>query len=124
MLAIYTYTQYIYTCVLVTNLIGKYLFIETSAPRHPGDEAVLQSATFPSTTGQCMQFWYNMYGATIGSLYVSVLSQGSNTPTKVWELSGAQGNQWLNGQVNIVSNSPYQVSFSVDDLCSFYLWMY
>lgn len=89
---------------------GKYIFIETSAPRRPGDQAVLQSATFPSTTGQCMQFWYNMYGATIGSLSVSVLTQGSTSPTKVWELSGAQGNQWKNAQVNIVSNQAYQVS--------------
>lgn len=89
---------------------GKYIFIETSAPRHPGDQAVLQSATFPSTTGQCMQFWYNMYGATIGSLSVSVLVQGSSSPTKVWELLGTQGNQWKNAQVNIVSNKAYQVS--------------
>lgn len=99
-----------------TNIIsifffkGKYIFIETSAPRHPGDQAVLQSATFPSTTGQCMQFWYNMYGATIGSLSVSVLVQGSSSPTKVWELLGTQGNQWKNAQVNIVSNKAYQVS--------------
>lgn len=57
-----------------------------------------------------MQFWYNMYGATIGSLSVSVLVQGSSSPTKVWELSGAQGNQWKNAQVNIVSNKAYQVS--------------
>lgn len=57
-----------------------------------------------------MQFWYNMYGATIGSLSVSVLVQGSSSPTKVWELSGTQGNQWKNAQVNIVSNKAYQVS--------------
>lgn len=57
-----------------------------------------------------MQFWYNMYGATIGSLSVSVLTQGSTSPTKVWELSGAQGYQWKNAQVNIVSNQAYQVS--------------
>lgn len=72
-----------------------------------------------------MQFWYNMYGATIGSLSVSVLVQGSSSPTKVWELSGTQGNQWKNAQVNIVSNKAYQVSSFINrliDLINVEMW--
>lgn len=56
-----------------------------------------------------MHFWYNMFGATIGSLSVSIQASGSSTPVKLWELSGAQGNQWNSAQVNIVSTQPYQV---------------
>jgi len=43
------------------------VFIETSAPRVSGDKAWLISQQFnPSTTTQCLSFWYHMVGATIG----------------------------------------------------------
>ena len=86
------------------------MYIETSAPRRPNDNAILQSATFGANTQQCLHFWYFMFGNTIGSLNVWVKPQTGNA-TKVWELKGQQGVQWLQGQVAVSSTQSYQVQF-------------
>ena len=51
-----------------------------------------------------------MFGNTIGSLNVWVKPQTGNA-TKVWELKGQQGVQWLQGQVAVSSAQSYQVKF-------------
>lgn len=78
------------------------MFIESSSPRRPGDNAILQSATLSAATN-CIQFYYNMYGSSIGTLNVWVAGN------KAWSLSGNQGTGWRQGQVNVGQNSPYQV---------------
>jgi hypothetical protein len=78
------------------------MFIESSAPRVPGHHAILQSGLFSATSGvNCMSFWYNMYGTTIGTLNVWVQPQGNATATTLWSLSGQQGNTWRNGIIPI-----------------------
>lgn len=58
---------------------GKYLYIETSAPRVIGNKAWLVSQTFPpvSSSGRCIHFWYSMYGQTVGMLRVIVRIPGA-----------------------------------------------
>lgn len=47
------------------------MYIESSAPRINGDKARLISASYsPPGTPQCLEFWYNMYGAGTGTLNV------------------------------------------------------
>ena len=87
------------------------MFIESSPPRTPGDKAILQSASFQPTVGNCFQFYYNMYGNGVGLLQVFVQQSGQNA-TKIWELSGNQGQQWTHGQINFQSNNAYQVRTS------------
>ncbi|XP_057298293.1 MAM and LDL-receptor class A domain-containing protein 2-like isoform X2 [Hydractinia symbiolongicarpus] len=90
---------------------GKYMYIEASTPNQ-GDTAWLVSEDFYPTLGRCVQFWAHMYGGDIGTLNVYILGQnGTTTKTKIWTLSGAQGNTWLNGQAPITSISSYQIVF-------------
>lgn len=59
-------------------LLGHYMYIETSSPRQLGDIAWLVSEPFPRVTssGRCLNFWYNMYGSTIDTLTVYIRIQG------------------------------------------------
>ena len=93
--------------------IGKYLYIESSNPRRPGDIAALLSATFPPTSGMCFSFWYHMYGTTIGTLQVLLQVAGSNA-SSIWELTGNKGNTWYQGQVSFTPSSQWQVSLSLE----------
>nr|KAG5689549.1 hypothetical protein BaRGS_022052 [Batillaria attramentaria] len=70
------------------NGTGKYIFIETSAPRVPGHRAVLQSALFQPGARQCLKFWYHMYGSTIGTLNVWVQPQANVSASNIWSMSG------------------------------------
>ena len=83
------------------------MLIETSTPRAPGNRAVLRSGTFPggSTSYSCMNFWYSMFGATIGTLNVWVEPQGNVSASVVWSLSGQQGNSWQQAVVPIPAQS-------------------
>jgi hypothetical protein len=89
-------------------LTGYYMYIETSAPRRPGQKARVLSPTFPPTTGRCMTFFYHMYGQ-VGTLNIRLFSQGTLRPA-IWTRSGNQYNMWRIGQVTLNSDSPYQVS--------------
>ena len=89
---------------------GHYMFIESSSPRRPGDNAILQSATLTgSNQAQCIAFFYNMYGVDIGTL--RVWAQPLNgVAIKLWELTGNQGVQWLPGAVSFTQTSQFQVN--------------
>lgn len=52
------------------DFTGHYMYTESSAPRRRGDKAWLLSPAYPSTIGSCLQFYYHMYGAQIGTLNV------------------------------------------------------
>ncbi|EDO47787.1 predicted protein [Nematostella vectensis] len=90
---------------------GKYMFIETSSPRNPGDTAYLVSQRFDPTTGSglCMNFWHHMYGATIGTL--NIWMAVNNTKILMWQRSGNKGDNWLQGQLQISSSTQYQIIF-------------
>ena len=95
------------------------MFIESSAPRVPGDKARLFSEVFqPTSTTKCFNFYYNMNGADIGTLNVYILVNQStdtfSTEALVWSLQGNMGDQWSMGQFNITSrysSKPYQIVF-------------
>lgn len=95
------------TVSTVFYFLGHYAFIESSAPRVPGDVARLQSTQFQAST-QCLHFWYHMYGSGIGTLNVYVVTSSGNKT--VWSLSGNQANAWNSAQVAVTSNTQYNVS--------------
>ncbi|WAR02788.1 MLRP1-like protein, partial [Mya arenaria] len=88
---------------------GHYMFIESSSPRRPGDNAIFQSATLVGNgQPQCIQFYFNMYGQNIGTL--RVWAQPLNgAAVKLWELTGNQGVQWSKGAVSFTQNAQYQI---------------
>ena len=101
----------------LSSALGYYMFIESSAPRVPGDKARLYSEVFkPTRDTKCFNFYYNMNGADVGTLNVYLLVNQSrdvfSTEALVWSLQGDNGDQWGMGQFNITSRYtayPYQV---------------
>ena len=85
------------------------MYIEVSGSLTAGAKARLNSPRFPSTSGSCLQFYYHMYGATIGTLnvYVKVSSWWN---TKVWSKTGNQSDSWNIAQVPIRSFFSFNVS--------------
>lgn len=91
---------------------GTYIYAEASSPRQPGDKAVLVSDQIPPNTrpGNCLTFWYHMYGFHVGALNVYILTGGSVLGKPTWTRNGTQLNQWLKGMVFIPSVLSYNVS--------------
>lgn len=87
---------------------GHYMFTESSAPRRPGDKARLLSPQYPATNGQCLTFWYHMYGSSIGTLNVYTSSFNKLSPA-LFTISGDQGNQWRKAQMTIQVQEQYKV---------------
>lgn len=93
------------------------MFIEASPPRRPRDKARLYSERFSATSqiGQCIKFWYHMYGTSVGTLNVLVKTgAGNRSETIEWTLSGNQQNKWNFGQKTVSSTkSAYQVRVEI-----------
>ena len=75
-----------------------------------GFRSNLTSVIHPPTSGRCFQFWYHMYGASIGKLELFVLSSGGQN-SLLWYKSGNQGNKWIREVVNIKNPTTYQIRF-------------
>ena len=79
------------------------MYIETSGSRKQGDYAELLSPAVKFGGQTCLQFFYHMYGATIGGLLVFV--DKKNLFSKI----GNQGNKWLDARINISKYGVYKV---------------
>ncbi|GFN85250.1 MAM and LDL-receptor class a domain-containing protein 2-like [Plakobranchus ocellatus] len=90
---------------------GHYAFIEASVPQSRGDIARLATPIFDATTASCLTFWYNMHGLTMGTLNVYTRAVSNAPPTKVWSMTGDQGEQWQPAQVTLHSNQKFNVIF-------------
>jgi outer membrane biosynthesis protein TonB len=63
-----------------------YIYTETSYPRRKGDNAILETTTGTLGSGGYLEFKYNMYGRSTGSLKVK------GNGAVLWEKSGEQNN--------------------------------
>ncbi|XP_035825150.1 MAM and LDL-receptor class A domain-containing protein 1 [Aplysia californica] len=89
---------------------GYYLYAESSRTFN-GDTARLISPTVSSShQGNCFQFWYHMYGRTMGNLTVSYQS-GNGQEMELWSVAGNQGNVWHHQSINITDVN--QIGFNV-----------
>jgi len=91
-----------------TSGLGYYLYMESSYTRG-GEKADLVSPWTPAKGGgQCLKFYYTMYGKTTGSLAVKLeLSNGNNW--FIFYKKGNQGKEWKKGIGNI--DVPLGVSY-------------
>ena len=64
------------------------MYIETSSPRKPGENAKLVVTVPNDGKEACLSFYYHMYGDTVGTLNVY---SGNN---EVFNASGNQSNIW------------------------------
>ena len=71
------------------------MYIEASSPRQPGDNAKLYSPPLKFFGNMCLQFYYHMYGATTGSLSVTV------SGNLMFSVRGDKGRMWRKASVNI-----------------------
>ena len=98
--------------ILPAIVLGKYLYLESSAPSKDCDKAWYQSGIIqPGCNAPvCVKFWYHMYGADIGSLNI-YMATGSQLPGKLlWTVSGNQGDVWKSGHVPLSYTSNISVS--------------
>ena len=71
------------------------MYIEASWPRVAGDNAKLEFSV-PGNRGlSCLEFYYHMYGDTMGTLTVF---SGSGV---VFNASGNHGNTWIKAEITI-----------------------
>ena len=91
-------------------MVGFYLYVESSLTR-PGQRAELVSPWTPARRGgECLKFYYTMYGSTMGSLAIKLqLSNGKNW--LIFYKHGNQGKGWKKGMGNI--NVPLGLSYKV-----------
>nr|XP_054770410.1 MAM and LDL-receptor class A domain-containing protein 1-like [Lytechinus pictus] len=93
-------------------LPGYYMFIETSI-QTLGDEARLWSPTLQVAGGHCIEFYYHMYGSTIGTLNVYIVEPGENVLQLLpsWSQSSNQGNQWYIDRFLAPTVNDYRIVF-------------
>ena len=88
--------------------LGKYAFIEASAPRRPGDKAMLK--IYGSGEDRCLFFAYHMSGTAVGSLSVYKQELGRGLlPALLWNKNGNQGDGWREVEIDIKGSSQYKV---------------
>ena len=65
------------------------MFIETSSPRVAGDNAKLELSVSGNGEVSCLEFYYHMYGDTMGTLTVF------SGNVAVFSASNSHGNKWI-----------------------------
>ena len=75
------------------------MYIETSVPRVEGDNAKLEISVSGNGDLSCLEFYYHMYGESMGTLTVF---SGSAV---VFSASGNQGNHWIKAERTIQLDS-------------------
>ena len=78
------------------------MYIETSSPRRPGDNAKI-SRMVTLSGKSCLKFYYHMYGGHMGKLNVKLCDQ------VIFNKSGNQGNQWRMYQVRLLGTGSKEV---------------
>jgi len=81
---------------------GKYIYLEASGSCD-FKTAILTSPCIDLSAAQSpvLSYWYHMYGANMGSLEVDIMANGIWNNNIVPTVSGNQGNQWIQGTVNL-----------------------
>jgi hypothetical protein len=93
---------------------GSYIYIESSAPRAPGDSAIMYTPSIDvsALTAAQLRFYSHMYGASISTLRIDASADGGNTYSTVFSKSGDQGDQWNEEMVDL-SNYTSSVSLKI-----------
>ena len=98
------------------------MYFESSGSIKVGDNAQIESPPYSpntKTNGNCFQFWYHMYGNSIGGLKLYI--KQNNVMTSKWSLVGDQGERWMIGQISIFSNVQFSVGLCLLTIFTFSL---
>ncbi|XP_069140761.1 uncharacterized protein [Argopecten irradians] len=100
-----------HTCGVKTG--GHFMYIEASG-RRPGQTASLKSVKYRALSMQCVEFYYHMYGRTMGTLNVYTKTDSEEDVQSVWRTNGNQGDVWLLARLSIpeqIARIGYQIIF-------------
>ena len=115
---------------------GIYMYTESSSPNNPNKVAYLVSPCFDlgSLSSPILEFWYHMYGATMGELHVDVFAGGTWHLDVMTPLVGQQqtsgSDPWLKATVSLsaytgsiiavrfrgITGSSYTSDMAIDDV--------
>ncbi len=87
---------------------GSGYYIYTEASGYNNMTANIETRPFDLTNNgyPVLAFWYHMYGQTMGTLSIDVYNHGTNNWTNdVFTISGDQGDQWIEQQVDLTAFS-------------------
>ena len=77
-----------------------------------GENTIMYSKPYPgSANGYCLKFWYFLYNDGVGSLAVTVRSNGGYS-APVWLKSGNQGAMWRYASVVVQADVEFEVTFN------------
>ncbi|MTI21076.1 T9SS type A sorting domain-containing protein [Fulvivirga sp. RKSG066] len=82
-----------------------YIYVESSSPNYSNKTTIIESPFFDlsGVSSASFTFKYHMYGSSaMGSLRLEASTNGTSW-TSVWSRSGNQGNNWLNGNVDLTA---------------------
>ncbi|XP_060073279.1 uncharacterized protein LOC132553085 [Ylistrum balloti] len=100
-----------HTCGVKTG--GHFMYVEASG-RRPGQTASLLSVKYRALTMQCVEFYYHMYGRTMGTLNVYTKTESAEDNRAVWRTFGNQGDTWILARLSIpeqLARIGYQIVF-------------
>lgn len=93
---------------------GNYIFIESSSPARAGNKARLVSPSMGAGK-RCVDFYYNMYGRTTGSVTVYVEDEITKNRKPIFSKTGDQGQDWQHAVVDADSGSNgYKIIFEAE----------
>ncbi|KAM8838449.1 MAM and LDL-receptor class A domain-containing protein 2 isoform 2-T2 [Synchiropus picturatus] len=86
---------------------GHYYYLPSSGADRAGDTAVMSSPLYGEGKGVCVQLWYHMFGAGVGTLNVYQRSENKQRHL-VFSRTGDQGEMWRFAQAPLL---PYTQPF-------------
>ncbi|XP_074544676.1 MAM and LDL-receptor class A domain-containing protein 1 [Halichoeres trimaculatus] len=88
---------------------GHYYFLPSSKTDVAGQTAKMSSPFYPEGKGVCLQLWYHMYGADMGSLNIYQQSEDGKQAL-IFSQTGDQGRLWRFAQASLLPRTqPYKV---------------
>lgn len=80
-----------------------YLYVEASSPNYPSKVATIetQCINLSRLTAPTLMLDYHMYGASMGSLEISIITPTDNAVSKVWSVNGNQGTSWRSNSIDL-----------------------
>jgi len=91
-----------------------YFYTESSDPNNPSKTANLEAdLPFSLLDNPEVAFAYHMYGSAMGTLALEVSTNSGSSWNTEWSLSGDQGNQWFQTNVNLsaYAGAPVRLRF-------------
>eukprot|EP00795_Rhopilema_esculentum_P008425 gene8425-14406_t len=91
---------------------GHYLYTEASYPARRGMKARFISPTIypePGNDKRCLTVWYNLHGATIGTLRLLKKDNSVRGEKTLWQIKGNRGDKWKQLKLTVGNERPFKM---------------